>query len=97
MSKNPHYTGLQTFSIPFDQHTLIKGDITKPFTGSLVEIAGRSAQSAKQNVANAQNRIQNLIRPKPESAYSTFLPSYNPPVLEQFDLNMAAKRRSGDR
>jgi len=96
MSRNPRYTGRQIFSIPFDQASLIKGDITKPFTGSLVEIAGRSAQSAKQNVANAENRIETLIRPKSETAETMYLPVYNPPTKQVFDLEMEAKRRSGD-
>ena len=95
MSKNPHYTGLQTFSIPFNQQSLIKGDIHRQHTYNAV--ADINAVSAKQNSANAQNVLRSLIRPKPEGAYNSFLPSYNPPPLEQFDAHTAAKRRSGDR
>ena len=95
MSKNPHYTGLQTFSIPFVQSSLIQGNIQRQHTyNSVADING---QSTKQNVANAINSLPSLIRPKPEGIYSSFLPSYNPPPVEQFDARTATKRRSGDR
>lgn len=96
MSKNPNYTGLQTFSIPFEQSRLIKGDITKQNCYSCV--ADINAQSPKQNIANYNNVVPDIIRPKPENMVlqNNFLPVYNAPTLDAFNLQTEAKRRSQD-
>ena len=93
MSNNPYYTGLQTFTIPLDMQTLIKGDITTPKHFTL----GKSL-SVKQSLANSANVIPDLMRPRPENMVlaDNFLPTYSPPTQVQFPLHKAAKRRSQD-
>ena len=94
MSNNPNYTGLQTYTVPMGNiDTLIKGD----FTTQKSYDVNMNGTSQKQNVANASNVIPDYMRPKPENLLvSNFLPVYNPPIVEKFDLNTQAKRRSQD-
>jgi hypothetical protein len=94
MSKNPNYTGLQTFTIPVDIESLIQGNFSKPkiFTGV-------KNFSPRQTLANSANVIPDLMRPKPENMVldNNFYPSYNPPATTNFPLHTATKRRSQDK
>jgi hypothetical protein len=93
MSNNPYYTGLQTFTIPLDIQSIVRGDITTPKHFTL----GKSF-SFKQSLANSANVIPDLMRPRPENMVlaSNFQPWYTPPTQVQFPLHKAAKRRSQD-
>jgi hypothetical protein len=94
MSKNPNYTGQQTFTIPYDQGSLINST-TVAYTPRL----NMAATSLKQNIANWQNQIPDLIRPRPENmvlAYN-FQPFWVAPPKQTFDLNMETERRSQDK
>lgn len=93
MSKNPNYTGMQTFTIPLDMQGVIRGDYTMPkiYTGEKIF-------SPRQNLANSANVIPDLIRPRPEdTTVENFYPSYNAPATINFPLHTATKRRSQDK
>jgi len=87
MSRNPNYTGNQTFTIP----TIITAVI-----GPLVEPPVRGT-SAKANVANIGGSLPDLMRPKTEGWWNDYQAVYVRPDREVFDLGTEAKRRSQDK
>jgi len=94
VNKNPHYTGLQTYTIPFEKGSLINNTMV-PYTPN----QNMAGTSQKQNVANWQNRIPDLIRPRPENMVlqNNFEPFWVPPPKQVFNLETVAKRRSQDK
>lgn len=94
MSKNPNYTGLQTFTIPYDEKSLVSSTRV-----SYTPLLNMNGTSLRQNIANWQNKVPDLIRPKPENMVLAFnfQPQYIAPEKEIFDLNMEARRRSQDK
>lgn len=87
MSRNPHYTGNQTFTIPTKVSAVV---------GSLVEPPVRGV-SVKQNIANIGGSLPDLMRPKTEGWWNDYQAVYVRPDREVFDLDTVAKRRSQDK
>jgi len=87
MSRNPNYTGNQTYTIPTKPQSLFGvGMVAMPKSGT----------NARQNVANQNGSLPDYIRPKTESWTNNYLPVYNPPDKLVFNLENEAKRRSAD-
>lgn len=87
MSRNPNYTGNQTYTIPYKEAAIIGGLVAPPVRGT----------SLKQDVANIGGVLPDLMRPKTEGWWNDFLPAYIRPDKVVFDLGTAAKRRSQDK
>jgi hypothetical protein len=87
MSRNPNYTGNQTFTIPTTPFGL--------FAPGMVQMP-RNGTNPRQNVANQNASLPDYIRPKTESWTNNYLPVYNPPRKVEFNLDTEAKRRSAD-
>lgn len=87
MSRNPNYTGNQTYAIPTKIASILGNLVAPPFRGV----------SEKQNIANIGGILPDLMRPTTEGWQSNFQPSYNRPDREIFDLGTEAKRRSQDK
>jgi len=97
MSKNPNYTGNQTYSIPFDRESLISGVANGKFNFYSAE-SNFNAQSLQANVANAANKaLGNYIRPHNENNPATLLPNFIVEPLIKFDLKTEGPRRSSDK
>jgi hypothetical protein len=89
MSKNPNYTGNQTFSIPFDKDSLIYGMTTGAFDFN--SAAGNfNAQNLSAVVANRNNKaLENYIRPRNENNPAPRLPNFIIEPLTKFNLDTA--------
>ena len=90
MSKNPHYTGLQTYSIPYEVNSIF---IPAKMSGITLPV---EKTSARQNFENALNILPDYIRPKNEDWIYEFKPVYNQPEPKIFNLHTQAPRRSKD-
>jgi len=96
MSKNPNYTGNQTFSIPFDAATLIDGITNGKFSFDTA-LGNFNAQSSKANVANKNNLSRGIyIRPRNENDPSQSIPNFVVEPLFKFNLQTETPRRSQD-
>jgi len=82
MSRNPNYTGLQTFNIPVNMNALIYGKAPFPVR----------AVSERQNMANRRDVITPIIRPRNENAVESVLPSIVVERQPQIDLGTAVPR-----
>jgi len=87
MSRNPFYTGNQTFTIPYKPEALLGPLVVAPIRGV----------SIKQDVANIGGSLPELMRPRTEGWGNNFLPVYVRPTTEKFDLEKVTKRRSQDK
>ena len=87
MSRNPNYTGNQTFTIP--------ATISGLFGNGLVAMP-KNGTNLKQDIANQKGSLPELMRPKNESWVNNYQPIYNAPTKEVYNLEKEAKRRSAD-
>jgi hypothetical protein len=87
MSRNPHYTGNQTYSIPTKIASVVGALVAGPVRGT----------STKQDIANIGGSLPDLMRPKTEGWWADFQPLYVRPDREVFNLETVAKRRSQDK
>ena len=89
MSKNPNYTGNQTYTIPSTEIGLFSyAKVAMPKNGT----------NPKQDLANQGGSLPDYIRPSNESKnwYSNYQPQYIPPAKVTFNLDTEPKRRSAD-
>ena len=86
MSKNPNYTGNQTYNIPISADGLISGFAPYPV----------ETQSLKQNVANKRSILPDIMRPKNENKRPSYITTIVPESLPFINLNKATPRRSYD-
>ena len=89
MSRNPNYTGNQTYTIPSSEIGLFS------YTKAPMP---RNGTNPKQDLDNQGGSLPDYIRPKNESKtwYNDYQPQYNPPTKVTFNLDTEAKRRSTD-
>jgi hypothetical protein len=96
MSKNPNYTGNQTFSIPFDAGSLIDGITNGKFSFDTAR-GNFNAQNPSAIVANRNNlTLPNHIRPRNENDPAQLMPNFVVEPLIKFNLQTDAPRRSQD-
>jgi len=96
MSKNPNYTGNQTFSIPFDKDSLIDGFTNGKFSFDTA-LGNFNGQSPRNNLANKNNLASvNAIRPRNENQVSERIPNFVVEPLIRFNLETVTPRRSQD-
>ena len=96
MSKNPNYTGNQTFTIPFDRNNLIDGFTDGKFSFDTAR-GNFNAQNPSANVANKNNlALPNHIRPRNENDPSQRIPNFVVEPLIKFNLQTETPRRSQD-
>ena len=96
MSKNPNYTGNQTFTVPFDKESLIYGYTDGKFSFDTAR-GNFNAQSARANVANKNNQaLENYIRPRNENDPAQRIANFVVEPLIKFNLETEAPRRSQD-
>ncbi len=96
MSKNPNYTGNQTFSIPFDVGSLIDGITNGKFRFDTA-FGNFNAQNARANIANHNNLSRGVyIRPHNENDPSQLMPNFVVEPLIKFNLQTETPRRSQD-
>ena len=94
MSKNPNYNGFQSFVVPYEPNSyFLPGSGKKCCPAPVADI---NAVNPRQTIANSQNVIEDLMRPKNEAWQFNFLPIYNQPTKEVFNLNTETPRRSKD-
>lgn len=82
MSRNPNYTGLQTFNIPVNMNALLFGKAPFPVRGV----------SERQNMANRRDVVVPMIRPRNENAVESVLPSIVVERQPTIDLGTATPR-----
>ena len=96
MSKNPYYTGNQTFTVPFDRESLIYGHTDGKFSFDTAR-GNFNAQNPSANVVNKSNLIPiNDIRPRNENDPSQRIPHFIVEPLIKFNLKTDTPRRSQD-
>lgn len=91
MSRNPNYTGEQTYTIPYVKDSIVN----TMYLTAIPKMRGLLSQK----VANRNAAVPDHIRPKNESSnwIYDYQPTYNPPTKEVFNLDIENKRRSSDK